>query len=167
MVLYLSVLSLIQMGTQEEAAKVIEKEMDKKNPMDLVNNPKTYAILYRLTQIEVEKKRTAKLLTKEDEKESKLQLEKFARKCNEKNSKRDPYYAEILIHWLIESGTPDEVTAFIIKNKYNISEFTFTIPKIIPKIQAKKERGPLLKVSINKFSYYISFPLEKKFAGAL
>ena len=43
------VMTLVKDGAENKAIEVMEKEMDSKLSLDLVNNPNAYAILYNLT----------------------------------------------------------------------------------------------------------------------
>ena len=49
-------LSLVHQGAEETAILMLEKEMEKKNSLDLVNNPNAYAILTKLHQLALERK---------------------------------------------------------------------------------------------------------------
>lgn len=69
----------------------------------------------------------------------------LAKKCHEKNSKRDPRYSELLIHRLIKTGTSDQISVLMDKYKYHIHDFTFTVPELITKLKEGTAKNPLLK----------------------
>jgi len=92
----LILLSLVHQGAEETAILMLEKEMEKKNSLDLVNNPNAYAILTKLHQLALERKPGDLVLSSA--------MLKYAHLCSEKNSKREPMYAEILVQRLLEAN---------------------------------------------------------------
>jgi len=62
--------------------EVLEKEMDSKKQINLVNSPKTYAILYHLTWIVLDLLKRSQHDTKDNEvMELEIKLDDYATKC--------------------------------------------------------------------------------------
>ena len=74
-------------GDIKRATDVLEKEMDSKKQMNLVNSSRAYAILYHLTLILLDlHKRGSQLDNKDQEIVSlEVKLDIYAKKCQEKN----------------------------------------------------------------------------------
>lgn len=52
-----TVLSVIMIGDEQSALTILENKIEQPNMLELVNSPKTYAIMYHLTQLVIERKR--------------------------------------------------------------------------------------------------------------
>jgi hypothetical protein len=68
---------------------MLEREMEQRNMLDLVNSPNAYAILTKLHQLV--------LIKRPKDAQLRAAMLKYAHLCSEKNSKKDPQYSEILV----------------------------------------------------------------------
>jgi len=79
-------MSLMHQGEVKRAMEVLEKEMDSKKQINLVNSPKAYAILYHLTWIVLELLKRSQQDSKDNEIiELEIKLDNYALKCQEMN----------------------------------------------------------------------------------
>ncbi len=114
--------------------------------MDLVNNPKAYAILYHLVAIQLDI--TKRRQNPQNIKELEGKLDLYAAKAQEKNTQRDIEYSELQASQFITGGTAGDLNGFLRRTKLNIYDFTYTVSDMIPKLQSFKvldNKNPLLK----------------------
>ncbi len=85
-------------GEFKKAVEILEKEMDSKKQINLVNSSRAYAVLYHLTWIVLDLLKRTNHADKLDEiSESEKKLVFYALKCQEKNIERDLMYAELAV----------------------------------------------------------------------
>jgi hypothetical protein len=80
-------MSLMHQGEIKRATDVLEKEMDSKKQMNLVNSSRAYAILYHLTWVVLDLHKRGLQLDNKDQEiaDLELKLDTYAKKCQEKN----------------------------------------------------------------------------------
>ncbi|CDW72460.1 UNKNOWN [Stylonychia lemnae] len=107
-------------------------EQSKTGNFFLMNNPRTYAVLTYLTQLQAIKQET--------EESTKEELYGLAKQSQDRNKQKDMVYTEILMDKMIDNPriSSKDVVKYLEHQKLRISDFNYVAASLIQKIQPVK-----------------------------